>query len=68
MTGLAYSPREHMAATVSGDGRLAVWQRSAAQRGPSAAHMPATTWRCLFTTAYRGAALWLTLIRHPPYL
>ncbi|CAL5220765.1 g2829 [Coccomyxa viridis] len=53
VTGLAYSPREHMAASVSGDGRLAIWQRIAAKGGPSAAHMPSTTWRCFSTSTYR---------------
>ena len=56
VTGLAYSPKDHMAASVSGDGRLAIWQRVAARPGPSAAHTPSTTWRCFSTSTYRGTA------------
>ena len=54
VTGLAYSPKDHVAASVSGDGRLAIWQRVAARPGPSAEHTPSTTWRCFCTSTYRG--------------
>ena len=57
VTGLAYSPKDHMAASVSGDGRLAIWQRVAARPGPSAAHTPSTTWRCFSTSTYRGTVV-----------
>ncbi len=53
-----------MAASVSGDGRLAIWQRIAAKGGPSAAHMPSTTWRCFSTSTYRGVHIPFSCIRH----
>ena len=51
---LAYSPKEHMAALVSGEGCLATWQRLAAKCGPSATHIPSSTWHCFSTSTYRG--------------
>lgn len=62
MTGLAYHPRQHMAATTSTDGSLRIWAQSPARRraatagikGQPPAAAPAATWRCLSSSAYQG--------------
>lgn len=57
VTGLAYSPAEHMAATVGLDGKLRVWQRTASGATPGKGGLPATIWRCLITSTYKGMSL-----------
>ena len=52
MSGLAYHPSEHIAATTGVDGVLSIWRRGAANKRPDKA--PAA-WRCTSTAAYKGA-------------
>ncbi len=52
VSGLAYHPSKHIAATTGVDGVLSMWRRSAA--GKRSEKAPAA-WRCTSTAAYKGA-------------
>jgi hypothetical protein len=54
VTGLSYSPCEHIAATVGLDGKLRIWQRTAAAAAPGKAVTPRAIWSCLSTATYKG--------------
>lgn len=51
VSGLAYHPSEHIAATTGLDGVLSIWRRGAPNKRPDKA--PAA-WRCTSTAAYKG--------------
>ncbi|CAL8472222.1 g11764 [Coccomyxa elongata] len=50
VTGLAYNPSEHVAATVGKDGVLSIWRRASSKHSDKA---PAA-WRCTSTASYKG--------------
>ena len=76
MTGLAYHPHEHVAATTSSDGGLRLWERQAPResgggKGGAAAAGGAAqgaTWRCLSSSAYQGEPRIPAVDSRPSYL
>lgn len=51
MSGLAYHPSEHVAATTGADGVLSIWRQDTVSKRPDKA--PAA-WRCSSTASYKG--------------
>ena len=71
VTGLAYHPSQHMAATTSADGSLRIWAQSPARKraaegkGQPPAPVAAATWRCLSSSAYQGEQISCRTSLHP---